>query len=362
MRRSAYLAYRHGSPRSESLLTTTVLLDRQSVYSPGEHLGSHTRPSGSRHSTGDVHRHRSAPHPGEGVRADEHPGRPRRGRGVTGRLLPLLRFKGGAARSGRRAHGGGRDLDAGAAHRRPGRARPAEASGRLHRDRPLEGGADGAHAGAPAGLAFGRERDRAREVPPRPGGAPRAAAGRDRPPGRRRGRLPVELPRRPRTRAGLAATGSQRDGRRALRRPPGRQGLVRGRRAPARDLRRSLRTSPGTSLRVAHAGRPGGPARVVRLTMDPEGATAITATPATPATSATPAIRAEKLTKSYGKSRGIVALDLEVQAGEVFGFLGPNGAGKTTTIRVLLDLIRPTTGRVLVLGRDSHRDTLAIQI
>jgi len=95
--------------------------------------------------------------------------------------------------------------------------------------------------------------------------------------------------------------------------------------------------------------------------MGPEGATATPATSATPATPATPAIRAEKLTKNYGKSRGIVALDLEVQAGEVFGFLGPNGAGKTTTIRVLLDLIRPTTGRVLVLGRDSHRDTLAIQ-
>jgi len=75
----------------------------------------------------------------------------------------------------------------------------------------------------------------------------------------------------------------------------------------------------------------------------------------------TAAIRTEKLTKSYGKSRGIVTLDLEVEAGEVFGFLGPNGAGKTTTIRVLLDLIRPTTGRALVLGRDSHRDTLAIQ-
>ncbi len=75
----------------------------------------------------------------------------------------------------------------------------------------------------------------------------------------------------------------------------------------------------------------------------------------------TAAILTEKLTKSYGKSRGIVALDLEVRPGEVFGFLGPNGAGKTTTIRVLLDLIRPTTGRALVLGRDSHRDTLAIQ-
>ncbi len=54
-------------------------------------------------------------------------------------------------------------------------------------------------------------------------------------------------------------------------------------------------------------------------------------------------------------------LDLEVRTGEVFGFLGPNGAGKTTTIRLLLDLIRPTAGRALVLGRDSHRDTLAIQ-
>ncbi len=75
----------------------------------------------------------------------------------------------------------------------------------------------------------------------------------------------------------------------------------------------------------------------------------------------TAAILTEKLTKNYGRSRGIVALDLEVRPGEVFGFLGPNGAGKTTTIRVLLDLIRPTAGRALVLGRDSHRDTLAIQ-
>jgi ABC-2 type transport system ATP-binding protein len=75
----------------------------------------------------------------------------------------------------------------------------------------------------------------------------------------------------------------------------------------------------------------------------------------------TAAILTEKLTKNYGKSRGITALDLEVQPGEVFGFLGPNGAGKSTTIRVLLDLIRPTSGRALVLGFDSHRDTLAIQ-
>ena len=58
----------------------------------------------------------------------------------------------------------------------------------------------------------------------------------------------------------------------------------------------------------------------------------------------TAVIRTEKLTKSYGSHRGIVDVDLEVQQGEVFGFLGPNGAGKTTTIRVLLDLIRPTSG------------------
>jgi len=77
----------------------------------------------------------------------------------------------------------------------------------------------------------------------------------------------------------------------------------------------------------------------------------------------TPAVLTERLTKSYGRShaRGVVDLDLEVRTGEVFGFLGPNGAGKTTTIRVLLDLIRPTSGRALVLGRDSHRETLAIQ-
>ncbi len=73
------------------------------------------------------------------------------------------------------------------------------------------------------------------------------------------------------------------------------------------------------------------------------------------------AIETSRLTKYYGKARGIVDLDLEVGAGEVFGFLGPNGAGKTTTLRLFLDLIRPTSGRALVLGRDSHRETLAIQ-
>ena len=72
------------------------------------------------------------------------------------------------------------------------------------------------------------------------------------------------------------------------------------------------------------------------------------------------AIRTEKLTKWYGRARGIIGVDLEVQPGEIFGFLGPNGAGKSTTIRLLLDLIRPTSGRAEVLGLDIHRDRLAI--
>ncbi len=74
----------------------------------------------------------------------------------------------------------------------------------------------------------------------------------------------------------------------------------------------------------------------------------------------TSVIRTEKLTKSYGTHRGIVDVDLEVQPGEVFGFLGPNGAGKTTTIRVLLDLIRPTSGKAFVFGIESSADPSAI--
>jgi ABC-type multidrug transport system ATPase subunit len=73
-----------------------------------------------------------------------------------------------------------------------------------------------------------------------------------------------------------------------------------------------------------------------------------------------PVITLEKLTKAYGKSRGIIDVDLEVQQGEVFGFLGPNGAGKTTTIRTMLDLIRPTSGRAFVFGIESSVDPVSI--
>jgi ABC-2 type transport system ATP-binding protein len=71
-------------------------------------------------------------------------------------------------------------------------------------------------------------------------------------------------------------------------------------------------------------------------------------------------IQTEKLTKSYGRHRGIVDVDLAVNEGEAFGFLGPNGAGKTTTIRTLLDHIRPTSGRATIFGIDTTVDPVAI--
>ncbi len=73
------------------------------------------------------------------------------------------------------------------------------------------------------------------------------------------------------------------------------------------------------------------------------------------------AIETEGLTKRYGKTRGIEAVTMRVEPGEVFGFLGPNGAGKTTTIRTLLDLIHPTAGRARLFGMDSRRDSVAIR-
>ena len=63
-------------------------------------------------------------------------------------------------------------------------------------------------------------------------------------------------------------------------------------------------------------------------------------------------IKTAGLTKYYGKSRGIINVDLSVRQGECFGFIGPNGAGKSTTIRSLLGLIRPTSGSASVFGKD----------
>ncbi len=73
------------------------------------------------------------------------------------------------------------------------------------------------------------------------------------------------------------------------------------------------------------------------------------------------AISTHGLTKHYGDVRALVDLDLEVRAGEIFGFLGPNGAGKTTTIRTLMDEIRPTAGSATIVGLDTHDDAVAIR-
>jgi ABC-2 type transport system ATP-binding protein len=67
-----------------------------------------------------------------------------------------------------------------------------------------------------------------------------------------------------------------------------------------------------------------------------------------------PVIAISGLVKDYGKVRALDGVDLEMRAGEVFGFIGPNGAGKSTTIRILLDLLRPSAGTVRVLGVDPH--------
>jgi ABC-2 type transport system ATP-binding protein len=74
--------------------------------------------------------------------------------------------------------------------------------------------------------------------------------------------------------------------------------------------------------------------------------------------SGSPAISIRGLTKRYGRLIALDHLDLEVPRGEVFGFLGPNGAGKTTTIRILFDLLRPTSGNAAVFGHDCQSDSL----
>lgn len=66
------------------------------------------------------------------------------------------------------------------------------------------------------------------------------------------------------------------------------------------------------------------------------------------------AIETTGLSKSYGSHPALIDLTLSMARGEVFGLIGPNGAGKTTTMRLLLDLIRPSSGSLKVLGEDPH--------
>ena len=88
--------------------------------------------------------------------------------------------------------------------------------------------------------------------------------------------------------------------------------------------------------------------------------------PAAPRTVATvgdsdAAIRVTGLVKRYGAIEAVRGIDLEVRRAEVFGFVGPNGAGKSTTIRCMLDLIRPTSGSIEVLGRDPRREGVEVR-
>jgi ABC-2 type transport system ATP-binding protein len=84
----------------------------------------------------------------------------------------------------------------------------------------------------------------------------------------------------------------------------------------------------------------------------------MTTNAAAPTAGDIPAIEFDGLSKSYDS--GVLALDsltLTVPRGEIFGFLGPNGAGKSTTLRLMLDLLRPTSGSVRVFGQDCNDGT-----
>jgi daunorubicin resistance ABC transporter ATP-binding subunit len=73
------------------------------------------------------------------------------------------------------------------------------------------------------------------------------------------------------------------------------------------------------------------------------------------------AIEVEGLVKSFGAVKALDGLDLQVEAGSVFGLLGPNGAGKTTLVRILATLLAPTAGRARVLGHDVVSESLAVR-
>jgi ABC-2 type transport system ATP-binding protein len=72
-----------------------------------------------------------------------------------------------------------------------------------------------------------------------------------------------------------------------------------------------------------------------------------------------PAVTARALRKAYGKLDAVAGVDVTVEAGDVYGYLGPNGAGKTTSLRMMLGLVRPTSGEVRLFGRDPVLDPVA---
>lgn len=72
-------------------------------------------------------------------------------------------------------------------------------------------------------------------------------------------------------------------------------------------------------------------------------------------------LKLEGLTKTFGSSRGVSELNLEVEEGSIVGFLGPNGAGKSTTINMLMGYTKPTSGHAIVFDKNAWRDSVAIR-
>ena len=75
----------------------------------------------------------------------------------------------------------------------------------------------------------------------------------------------------------------------------------------------------------------------------------------------TPAIEITSLVRRYGRTDAVDGLSLRVEPGRCYGFFGRNGAGKTTTIKCLLNLLRPTRGKVRIFGLDPARDEVAVK-
>lgn len=66
------------------------------------------------------------------------------------------------------------------------------------------------------------------------------------------------------------------------------------------------------------------------------------------------------LTKSFRQEKAVDCLDLKIKKGDIYGFLGPNGAGKTTTIRMLLGLMKPTSGTIEIFQKDLRAERISI--
>lgn len=74
-----------------------------------------------------------------------------------------------------------------------------------------------------------------------------------------------------------------------------------------------------------------------------------------------PVIVLDNLVKHFGQVKAVDKISFAIEQGEIFGFLGPNGAGKTTTIRCMMDFLRPTSGKVIILGKDAYSDGLELK-